>query len=52
MRSVKPDDEAMSGAATQPETMGNRQRMFFAADVFDPAPKNDVVSMEYPIFAL
>lgn len=42
----------MSGAATQPETAENRQRAFFVADVLDPAPKNDVASMEYPIFAL
>lgn len=42
----------MSGAAIQPETAENRQRAFFVADVLDPAPKNDVASMEYPIFAL
>ncbi len=52
MCSVKPGDEAMSGAATQPETAENWQRAFFVADVLDPAPKNDVASMEYPIFAL
>lgn len=52
MCSVKPGDEAVSGAATQPETAENRQRAFFVADVLDPAPKNDVASMEYPIFAL
>lgn len=52
MCSVKPGDEAMSGAAIQPETAENRQRAFFVADVLDPAPKNDVASMEYPIFAL
>lgn len=52
MCSVKPGDEVVSGAATQPETAENRQRAFFVADVLDPAPKNDVASMEYPIFAL
>jgi len=52
MCSVKPGDEVVSGVATQPETAENRQRAFFVADVLDPAPKNDVVSMEYPIFAL
>lgn len=52
MCSVKPGDEVVSGAAAQPETAENRQRAFFVADVLDPAPKNDVASMEYPIFAL
>ena len=52
MFSVSPDEYAASEVVTQLDTEGDTQRAFFVADVLDPAPKNDVVSMEHPIFAL
>ena len=52
MCSVKPDDEAVSRVVIQPDAAEDRQRAFFVADILDPAPKNDVASMEHPIFAL
>lgn len=52
MYSVKTDERVVSGLVTEPEAAEDRQRAFFVADVLDPAPKNDVVSMEHPIFAL
>ena len=36
----------------QPDAAEDRQRAFLVADILDPAPKNDVASMEHPIFAL
>ncbi|WP_272683041.1 replication initiator protein A [Providencia sp. PROV140] len=52
MCNVKPDDEAVSRVVIQPDAAEDRQRAFFVADILDPAPKNDVASMEHPIFAL
>ncbi|MEZ2721099.1 plasmid replication initiator TrfA [Paenalcaligenes hominis] len=49
---MKPDDEAVSGVVIQPDAAEDRQRAFLVADILDPAPKNDVASMEHPIFAL
>ncbi len=52
MFSVKADESAVSRMVAQPEVTEDRQRAFFVADILDPAFKNDVVSMEHPIFAL
>lgn len=52
MYSVKADESAVSRMVAQPAVTEDRQRAFFVADILDPAFKNDVVSMEHPIFAL
>lgn len=52
MYSVKADESAVSRMVAQPAVTKDRQRAFFVADILDPAFKNDVISMEHPIFAL
>lgn len=43
---------AAEEALAQLDVDDRGQSDFFVADILDPAPKNDVVSMEHPIFAL
>lgn len=43
---------AMEKALARLDVVDRGQSDFFVADILDPAPKNDVASMEHPIFAL
>lgn len=52
MFSVSQDVCAVNDAQAQLDADGIQGSDFFVADILDPAPKNDVVSMEHPIFAL
>lgn len=52
MFSVNQDACAVNDAQAQLDADGIQRSDFFVADILDPAPKNDVASMEHPIFAL